>query len=119
MIINTKETKNKNNITNFIIKLNINDNIIGYINTIIKNNICTITSFIIKEEYRNNGYGTFLLKKIIRYCLKNNIKKIELDDMSDNFNKENNIYIKNGFRYIENGFPEMILLFNNFNNLTI
>ena len=85
------------------------ENTIGEIYSIIDKNTCIIVSMIIKEEWRGQGYGTLLLKNIIEYCKECNINKIELDDMSDNFNKKNNIYVKNGFKYIQKGYPEMVL----------
>jgi ribosomal protein S18 acetylase RimI-like enzyme len=91
------------------IKIKYDDNIIGNIYGIINNNNCNLISLIIKEGYREYGFGTLLLKIFIRICKNKKIKKIELDDMTDNFNKKNNIYLKNGFRYIKKGFPEMIL----------
>ena len=84
-----------------------NEIMVGLLYVIIQNNICTITNLNIFEDYQHKGYGTFLLKYLINYCKENNINKILLDDMSSNFNKQNNIYLKNGFNYIINGFPEM------------
>ncbi len=71
------------------------------------NAICTIGYIGTTKTYRNKGYATEIIKYIKKYCYENKIKIITLDDCSDNFNKENNIYLKNGFQYIESGFPEM------------
>jgi len=95
------------------IALQINNIIIGDINSIIDENTCIIKYIIVKDEFRNKGYGTMLLQELIEYCKECKINKIELDDMSDNFRKDNNIYLKNNFQYIDEGYPEMVLyLFN-------
>lgn len=70
---------------------------------------CILLSLNVITEFRNNGYGTILLKQVITYCRCLGIKQINLDDCSNNFNKPNNIYLKAGFRYIVEGFPEMVL----------
>jgi GNAT superfamily N-acetyltransferase len=76
-----------------------------------KNKEVTITSLFVDIEKRNKGIGTLLLQKCFDYC--KNFKKFLVDDMSDMYDKKSNIYLKNGFRYIdyENGHaqgPEMI-----------
>jgi hypothetical protein len=86
---------------------------ISYIQYIIDSNnkeaslICLKT----KTLFLNKGYATKLLTYSLKYFKKINIKKIELDDMSDRSWKDNNIYIYFGFKYI-NQFPEpeMVLL---------
>ena len=61
------------------------------------------------RRYRNKGLATNLLKESIKIIKKLKIKKIELDDMSRNARTKNNIYIKNGFKYINpHPEPEMI-----------
>jgi hypothetical protein len=81
---------------------NLQNNIIGDINCVINHNDLNIiiTSFYVYIP--NNGYGTILLQELIKDIkeLYRNIKTIELDDMTDRFRKNNNIYIKNGFNYI-------------------
>jgi hypothetical protein len=57
---------------------------------------------------RNKGYASLL---IIASCIiseRFGLDTIELDDCSDNFKKKNNLYTNLSFRYIEDGFPEMI-----------
>lgn len=83
--------------------------IIGDINSVIIEDTCIIKYILVKDGFRNRGFGTLLLKKLIEHCRECNINKIELDDMSDNFGKNNNIYLKNNFQYVKDGFPEMIL----------
>lgn len=101
---------NNNFSLTYIIKLKdaYDSQLIGCVVCIVTGGECTILSLHVDELYRNNGYGTFLLKEIIKYCMENNIKIIKLDDVSDNFNKKNNIYTKLNFKYISSGFPEMI-----------
>ncbi len=56
---------------------------------------------------RGRGIATSLLKKI--QDINPPPSKIELDDCSDNFMKwSENIYVKCGFKYIEDGHPEMV-----------
>ena len=73
------------------------------------NHNCIIINFETVEKYRNMGHGINLLTKFINYMKLLGISTILLDDCSDNFNSQNNIYIKCGFLYIIEGFPEMIL----------
>lgn len=74
---------------------------------------CNILNIFINEKYRNMGYGTYILNYIKKFCIERNVKKITLDDCSDNFNKENNLYIKYGFKYINKNYPEMIFIIHN------
>jgi GNAT superfamily N-acetyltransferase len=69
----------------------------------------TLLSFKTNETYQNQGYGIKLLKYIIKLCKTLNIKKIILDDCSDRFNHNNNIYLKCGFKYLIKNHPEMVL----------
>ena len=52
--------------------------------------------FIVKKEYRNNGYSSLLFYKIIN---KNNYKNITLE-VSKNNNVAINLYIKLGFKIV-------------------
>lgn len=55
------------------------------------------------------GCGTLLLYAVILYAYHNfDVENITLDDMSDRFGMQNNIYIKLGMKYIEPCMPEMI-----------
>ena len=71
---------------------------------------CNILSLSTQEEYRNKGHADNILKEIISYCKNHNISSIYVDDMSERFNKSNNIYIKNGFKYVVKGFPQMQII---------
>lgn len=61
-----------------------------------------------REEYRGNGFASLLLKKMIKESYKIGCKSITLDDASDLFGKSDNIYLKHGFEYVNEGQPEMI-----------
>lgn len=100
----------ENNVQNIIIKILSNTLIIGLLHAIVIDNDCHIISININNIYQNKGNGTTLLYNLIKYCKNNNIKTIFLDDMSDRFNQQHNIYLKFGFTYIEYGFPEMKLI---------
>jgi GNAT superfamily N-acetyltransferase len=76
-------------------------------NKYFRNVYCTIQYLFTMKQYRNMGYATRLLLHLKQYCKSNNIKIIRLDDCSDNFNKQNNLYVQNGFNYIVQGYPEM------------
>jgi ribosomal protein S18 acetylase RimI-like enzyme len=117
-----KLEKKENNFSNLTFYLSFNKlkqkNIyqsISYIQYIIdiKNANATIIILETNLKYRNKGYATKLLLKSIYHLKKMNIQYIELDDMSNNSWKKNNIYLKHGFQYINNyPEPEMILYIN-------
>jgi GNAT superfamily N-acetyltransferase len=71
---------------------------------------CTILSLYTEKPFRNKGYATYLLKYAIDYCRSKGVHRIVLDDCSDNFKKQNNIYLKCGFRYVEDDLPEMKII---------
>jgi ribosomal protein S18 acetylase RimI-like enzyme len=101
LYLNDKELKKKN----------INDSY-SFIEVIVckKDLDCNIIYLETNKKYKNRGYASYLIQCIIKKMRKNKIKKIFLDDMSLNAREKNNIYIKNGFKYInEYPEPEMIL----------
>ena len=61
----------------------------------------------VEEKFRNKKIGRYLLRKLIIKMFDIGIVHIELDDMSDNYRKEHNIYIKHGFKYKYKTGPEM------------
>ena len=69
-----------------------------------------ITDLYVKHEYRNQSYGTKLLKHVIQIARERNCESIILDDCSDRFKMPHNIYVICGFKYIDDNFPEMILI---------
>jgi len=69
-----------------------------------------LTNLFTREEERRKGYGSALLNRMLYEMRRNNVRTIEVDDCTD---LENNIYAKHGFTYIKEGWPEMILEFQN------
>jgi hypothetical protein len=57
---------------------------------------------------RNKGYASLLIVISCIIAERFGLDIIELDDCSDNFKKQKNLYTNLSFRYIEDGFPEMI-----------
>ena len=68
----------------------------------------SVTSLHTFEGYRDKGYATILLNWLFLEVKSKGCKTITLDDCTDLFRKPNNIYLVNGFKYIEEGYPEMI-----------
>ena len=62
-----------------------------------------VTSF----KSSQKGCGTILLQALFHKAYQYGKKYIILDDCSDRFGKPDNIYIKNGFVYVNQGEPEM------------
>ena len=73
-------------------------------------NVCMIINLHTIEKHRGYGYGYKILEYIKRICIERNIQTIELDDCTDLFGQDNNIYLKAGFKYKEENQPEMKLL---------
>ena len=61
----------------------------------------------IKSKIPKRGTATLLLLVTIINAYEKGIKTVSLDDMSDNYRKKNNIYIKLGLRYVNSQGPEM------------
>jgi GNAT superfamily N-acetyltransferase len=77
-----------------------------------KSKCCNITNLFVDVKIRKKGIGTMLINECFKICDKI-VNYYELDDMTDRWNKKNNIYLKTGFKYIDmdNGYangPEMI-----------
>jgi len=70
----------------------------------------SLISIYVHPEYRNCGYGSKLLKRLIKYSKGIGIRSIYLDDMSDGYRGTHNIYRKMGFKYINDDGPEMMLI---------
>lgn len=74
---------------------------IDYINNFLENTkIAIINNFCIKKEFRNKGYGNFLLNECIKYLKERNIDKISL---TSNKNRiyAHMLYKKNNFEIID------------------
>jgi GNAT superfamily N-acetyltransferase len=64
-----------------------------------------VTNVFTEPEWRNQGVATSLLKRLFLELRKNNIQKVSLDDCSDT----GRCYIKLGFEYVSEGYPDMEL----------
>ena len=70
----------------------------------------TITSLYTISEKRRTGLASKLLHVYINDCLKKGYHTFLLDDCSEYFRQnDKNIYYKQGFRYVNDGEPEMKL----------
>jgi GNAT superfamily N-acetyltransferase len=71
-----------------------------------------IMNLLTVEPYLGNGYASKLLNHLIDNVLKKDgqYNSLTVDDMSDRFMQNHNIYIKHGFTYLVDGLPEMVLL---------
>lgn len=67
----------------------------------------TISSIEIKERYQGLGFGSMLLEFAIGHATSLGCSVIKAEDMSDNYRKPHNIYIKHGFEYDELNPPEV------------
>lgn len=90
-----------------------NDSVISYIQYVYDIKSASLIFLKTKNICKNKGFASKLLQISINYLKNKKVKKIELDDMSNQAHSKNNIYIKHGFNYI-NPFPEpeMILKLN-------
>lgn len=69
--------------------------------------VLQITSLQTKPAYRGRGHASRLLKQVMREAKKAGMRTIELDDMSDRYRQEGNIYLAHGLRYVSDSGPEM------------
>ena len=59
-------------------------------------------------DERRQGIATSLILRLVAYCREQHgVTVIELDDMSDHYRQNDNIYLKLGFKYLEETGPEM------------
>ena len=75
------------------------------------NKILIVGTLYVQQKYRGKGIGSMLLKCLIEYCKQHNICKIVLDDMTDYYRQPNNIYLKHGFKYVNETGPEMEFIY--------
>jgi GNAT superfamily N-acetyltransferase len=70
-----------------------------------------IMNLLTVEPYLGKGYASKLLNHLINDMLKKDgqFNSLTVDDMSDRFMQNHNIYIKHGFEYFLAGLPEMVL----------
>jgi len=72
------------------------------------NKYIILCSLYVDKSYRNDGIGSLLLNQLIEFAKNQRITQIMLDDMTDRYRKQHNIYLKHGFKYINEFGPEMI-----------
>lgn len=63
-----------------------------------------------QKQYKNKGFAKQILRSIIALAKQKQYKRIILDDMSDNYQAEHNLYKSVGFYYLKSGQPEMELI---------
>ena len=54
------------------------------------------------------GYASQLIRRALWEARRNGCSYVKLDDFSDGFGTDHNVYVNNGFKYEHVGFPEMI-----------
>jgi GNAT superfamily N-acetyltransferase len=84
---------------NIINNYYINDEFIGKFTIEIKNDVIKLVGFYVNEKYRGLGYGSLILKDIIKDIEEYN--EVFLMIKKDNI-LPYNMYIKTGFEYYEN-----------------
>ena len=70
-----------------------NNNIVGYIYSIIDSNNAKIDALFIEESYRNKGIASTLIENFIKYAKDNSIKNITIYVLNNN-TKAKNLYYK-------------------------
>lgn len=59
-------------------------------------------------DERRQGIATSLILRLVAYCTQQHgVTVIELDDMSDHYRQTDNLYLKLGFKYLQETGPEM------------
>jgi hypothetical protein len=88
-------------------KINVN-NLPAYIEVCCDLNDNTIIILYLNSTIKGKGYATLLLFNVIQMALEDGIINIQLDDVSDNYRKQDNIYTNIGLKYEEEDSCEMI-----------
>jgi GNAT superfamily N-acetyltransferase len=94
------------------ITINKDDILLGFIDIVIdiETKEMDIIELYVEEKYRGHKYGSMLIDHVIEKSKINNILVINVDDMSDRYRQFDNIYLKNGFKYVDEDGPEMVYL---------
>ena len=89
--------------------ITVNSNVFGkaYMYGYYEEDSLYIATLYTHPQYRGLKYASALLNRAKYEAKKNKCKMIKLMDHTDYFNQENNIYLKHGFHYIDDGQPEM------------
>ncbi len=79
----------------------------GYIIGLYHNKVATINSIFVKPEFRNKGWAMCLIKEFVKRAQELGAVRVEVDDCTDRFRVEHNLYVKCGFKYRDSYGPEM------------
>jgi GNAT superfamily N-acetyltransferase len=79
----------------------------AYIETVWDFSLKEMTVLFVNSSVQGKGLGTLLLSAVIITAGNEGIEKVTLDDVSNNYRKRDNIYLKLGFRYEKKFGPEM------------
>jgi len=82
--------------------ISVNNELIGFINTYVSNDICYLDHFFILEKYQKMGYGKSLFNYVINYYKNNNVNMAVLT--ADNEDTPKEMYSKWGFIEINRSF---------------
>lgn len=74
---------------------------------ILKDRVLFLMLIHVPRESRGLGVATRLLRRILQVGYQLGCRRAELDDMSDRFMRPENLYRRNGFRYVRKGQPAM------------
>lgn len=66
-----------------------------------------LMSLRVEEAHRGQGLGLLLLGVVAEWCIDEGVRRVDLDDMSDNARSDRNIYSRAGFRYLRSWGCEM------------
>ena len=99
-----------NDNTRYIYVCEHNNEIVGYIYTIIIDDALKIDALYVKDEYQNKGIATTLIKNVIDYAKNNNIKFITINVLENNI-KAKKLYSKYFELNQKNGIKEELILY--------
>lgn len=66
-----------------------------------------INHVFVPASMRNRRIATTLIAKYAALCKEQGVRVIDLDDTSDRFRSDCNLYVSVGFAYVRDGWPEM------------
>ena len=66
------------------------------------NNKCYINNINILENYRNQKYGSKMLKDVEQICKNMNVNKVQLTVFEEPVSNLCDFYIKNGYKHVNN-----------------
>jgi ribosomal protein S18 acetylase RimI-like enzyme len=93
--------------------------VVGSIRYIINGDTIFITGIDVLEKYRRKSIASNLIKLLIEHFNKLDLDKIKVDCIETNRKKENNLFCKLGFKFLNEGEPGMIYSKNKSSNEVI